>query len=195
VAKPPYLEFLTNIGLPAETKSQILDEVWSSDASNGYKELLNVALSCQDLCKHALSKLYFKDAKESLNADFNWGMPLAIQWACWYGVLETAKLSLLALRKTGLIVEEKISTPFNNKHLYELRYQSAKRNGRPNELAHGYVHWGARSGLLHLACVRGNTAVAELLIHEGALLDTVDGNWTTPLAHAINEDVVSCTRS
>lgn len=110
------------------------------DTSNGYKELLNVALSCQDLCRHALSKLYSRDTEESLNADFNWGMPLALQWACWYGVLEPTKLSLVALRKSGLIVEKKTNTPFNNKHLYELRYQSVKRKGRPNELAHGYVH-------------------------------------------------------
>jgi ankyrin repeat protein len=181
--------------LPAEIKSQILDEVWLLDPSNGYKELLNVALSCHDLCKHALPKLYFKDARESLELDYNLDMPLALQWACWYGVLKTAKLSLVALKKTGLIVEEKMSTPFSNTNLYELRHQSAKRRGRPNDLAHGYLHWGSRIGLLHLACLRGNTAVAELLMNIGVHPDTVDGHATTPLAHALNEEVVSYTRS
>lgn len=182
--------------MPAEIKSKILDEVWSLDPSNGYKELLNVALSCNDLCEHALPKLYFKDAKESLELDDNLDMPLALQWACWYGVLKTAKLALVALKKTGLDVKEKISTPFNNKNLYELRYQLVKRRGRPNHLAHGYVHWGSRSGLLHLACLRGNTAVAELLIDRGGVHpDTADGYATLPLAHALNEDVVSYTRS
>ncbi|KAM0202591.1 hypothetical protein ACHAPQ_011794 [Fusarium lateritium] len=176
-------------GLPAEIKDQILNEVWSLDPFNGYKTLLNVALSCDNLSKHALQELYFIDAKESLKLDDNSDMPLALQWACWYGVLNTAEMSLAGLTRTGLDVTKKISTPFNSKYLYELRYQSTKRKGRPYDLAHGYVHWGSRSGLLHLACLRGNTAIAKLLIDAGVDPDTANQDLLPPLAHALNEDV------
>ncbi|KAF4997838.1 hypothetical protein FGRMN_3586 [Fusarium graminum] len=176
--------------LPTEIKGLILDEVSSPEEPfNGYKALLNVALTCKKLSGHALGKLYSKDARESLKLDHDLDSPLALQWACWYGVSEAAKLSLAALNRTGLDVKRKIEQPFNNGNLYELRYQAAKSRGMSDSTTYGYVHWGTKSGLLHLACLRGNTAILELLMGYGVDLNTPDGAKLPPLAYALNEDV------
>ncbi|KAF5668456.1 ankyrin-2 [Fusarium heterosporum] len=176
--------------LPTEIKGLILDEVSSPEEPfNGYKALLNVALTCKKLSGHALVKLYSKDTRESLKLDHDSDSPLALQWACWYGVSEAAKLSLASLDRIGLDVKRKIEQPFNNGNLYELRYQASRSRGRPDSTTYGYVHWGTKSGLLHLACLRGNTAILELLMGYGVDLNTPDGAKLPPLAYTLNEDV------
>ncbi|KAM0562649.1 hypothetical protein ACHAPJ_002339 [Fusarium lateritium] len=153
-----------------------------------YKQLLQFAKACRALAAQAIPQLYYKDVVESLKLTQDLNMPIALQWACWYGVLGAAKSSLEALARTDTNVTHKISQPFNNDNLYHLRYKTVKRRG-PSGPAYGYLHWGSKSGLLHLACLRGNTAIAKLLLEKGAHPDTGDGKKLPALAYALNKDV------
>jgi hypothetical protein len=159
-----------------------------------YFHLLNLAQTCKQLSGHALSQLYLNDVRDSLGPGLGSNMPLALQWACWFGVLETVKMSLIGLQRAGVDIKRKLNQPFKNENLYSLRYRTVKKRG-PSGPAYGYLHWGSKSGLLHLTCLRGNTAIAELLIKNGAGPDAPDGKGLPALAYALNEDVVSCTRS
>jgi ankyrin repeat protein len=172
--------------MPVEIMHLITDEI--SLLKEPYKDLLYLALTCKSLKAVVLPRLYDKDAKDSLKLDQQ--QPLALQWASWFGVLETAKGSLEALERTGTDVESKINQSFQNDHLYTLRYKTARRTS-PSGPAYGYLHWGSRSGLLHLACLRGNTAIATLLLGNGFKPNTPDEKKLPPLAYALNEDVVS----
>ncbi|OBS21109.1 hypothetical protein FPOA_07448 [Fusarium poae] len=177
--------------LPTEVKGLIMDEV--SLLPNPYSNLLNLAETCKQLSSHALSQLYLNDAKDSLGADNSESnMPLSLQWACWFGILEAVKMSLEGLRRAGVDIKRKINQPFENGTLYNLRCKSVKKRGPSGPaLSYGYLHWGSRSGLLHLACLRGNTAIAEFLIDSGgADPDAPDGKGLPPLAYALNEHVV-----
>ncbi|KAH7243265.1 ankyrin repeat-containing domain protein [Fusarium redolens] len=170
--------------MPVEIMHLITDEI--SLLKEPYKDLLYLALTCKSLKAVVLPRLYDKDAKDSLKLDHQ--QPLALQWASWFGVLETAKGSLEALERTGTDVESKINQSFQNDHLYTLRYKTARRTS-PSGPAYGYLHWGSRSGLLHLACLRGNTAIATLLLGNGFKPNTPDEKKLPPLAYALNEDV------
>jgi len=128
-----------------------------------YKNLLNLAQTCKQLCSHALSQLYLNDVRDSLRLWFDLSMPLGLQWACWFGVLEGVKMSLIGLQRAGVNVKRKLNQPFRNDNLYSLRYKTVRKKGASGP-AYGYLHWGSSSGLLHLACLRGNTAIAELLV-------------------------------
>jgi len=172
--------------MPVEMMHLITDEI--SLLKEPYKGLLYLALACKSLKAIVLPRLYDKDAKDSLKLDHQ--QPLALQWATWFGALETAKGSLEALERTGTNVEDKINQPFQNDRLYTLRYKTVQRTG-PLGPAYGYLHWGSRSGLLHLACLCGNTAIATLLLDNGFKPNTPDGKRIPPLAYALNEDVVS----
>ncbi|RBR07467.1 uncharacterized protein FIESC28_10625 [Fusarium coffeatum] len=79
--------------LPTEVKNLIMEEV--SLLPESYKNLLNLAQTCKELCSHALSQLYLKDVRDSLRLGFDLNMPLGLQWACWFGVLEGVKMSLI----------------------------------------------------------------------------------------------------
>ncbi|GKU02424.1 Ankyrin-2 [Fusarium langsethiae] len=173
--------------LPTEVKGLILDEI--SLLPNPYSNLLNLAQTCKQLSSHALSQLYLNDVRDSLGVDPESHMPLTLQWACWFGVLEAVKMSLEGLRRAGVDIKRKINQPFENGSLYNLRYKAVKKRGSSGP-AYGYLHWGSRSGLLHLACLRGNTAIAELLINSGADPDAPDGKGLPPLAYALNDNVV-----
>lgn len=159
-----------------------------------YKNLLNLAQTCTKLSSHALSQLYLYDVRDSMGTYPESHMPLAIQWACWFGVLEAVNSSLIGLRRAGMNIEHKLNQSFRNDNLYSLRYKTMRKRG-PSGPTYGYLHWGSKSGLLHLACLRGNTAIAGLLIENGAHPDTPDGKSLPSLAYALNEDVVSCSRS
>ncbi|KAH6965562.1 ankyrin repeat-containing domain protein [Fusarium venenatum] len=177
--------------LPTEIKGLIMDEI--SLLPNPYSNLLNLAHTCKQLSTHALPHLYLNDVRNSLGVDNSESnMPLALQWACWFGVLEAAKMSLEGLRRAGVVnIKRKIDQTFDNGTLYNLRCKKAKKTGPSGPaLSYGYLHWGSRSDLLHLACLRGNTAIAELLISTGADPDAPDGKGLPPLAYALNEDVV-----
>ncbi|KAM0303560.1 hypothetical protein HYE67_003634 [Fusarium culmorum] len=173
--------------LPIEIKGLIMEEV--SLLPSPYNNLLNLAQTCKQLSSHAISQLYLNDVRDSLEVDPESNMPLILQWACWFGALEAAKMSLEGLRRAGVDVKCKINQPFKNETLYKLRYKEAKKRG-PSGPAYGYLHWGSRSGLLHLACLRGNIAIAALLIEKGADPDALDGKGLPPLAYSLNEDVV-----
>ncbi|KAJ4264760.1 hypothetical protein NW762_005003 [Fusarium torreyae] len=167
------------LDLPVEIMGLIMTEI--ELLPEPYKQLLQFAKACRALAAHAIPQLYYKDAQDL-------DMPIALQWACWYGVLGAAKSSLEALARTDTDIAHKISQPFNNDNLYHLRYKTVKRRG-PSGPAYGYLHWGSKSGLLHLACLRGNTAVAKLLMGKGAHPDTADGKKLPALAYALNKDV------
>ncbi|UZP41237.1 hypothetical protein NXS19_009053 [Fusarium pseudograminearum] len=158
--------------LPTEIKGLTMEEV--SLLPSPYKNLLNLAQTRKQLSSHAISQLYLNDVRDSLEVDPESNMPLTLQWACWFGALEAAKMSLEGLRRAGVDVKCKINQPFKNETLYKLRYKEAKKTG-PSGPAYGYLHWGSQSGLLHLACLRGNIAIAELLIEKGADPDALDG--------------------
>ncbi|KAH7475260.1 hypothetical protein FOMA001_g11073 [Fusarium oxysporum f. sp. matthiolae] len=175
---------LNELAMPVEMMHLITDEI--SLLKEPYKGLLYLALACKSLKAIVLPRLYDKDAKDSLKLDHQ--QPLALQWATWFGALETAKGSLEALERTGTNVEDKINQPFQNDRLYTLRYKTVQRTG-PLGPAYGYLHWGSRSSLLHLACLRGNTAIATLLLDNGFKPNTPDGKRLPPLAYALNEDV------
>ncbi|KAF4441513.1 Ankyrin-2 [Fusarium austroafricanum] len=165
--------------MPVEIMHLVIDEI----SEEPYRDLLSLAMTCKGLKELALPRLYDRDAEESLD------MPLALQWACWFGVLEAAKISLESLKRAiSTDFKTKISQPFKNDTLYNLRYKTVRRRG-PSGPAYGYLHWGSRSGLLHLACLRGNTAIAKLLIDNGVDPNEPDGKSLPPLAYALNEDV------
>ncbi|KAF9777168.1 hypothetical protein IL306_004532 [Fusarium sp. DS 682] len=170
--------------MPVEIMHLITDEI--SLLNEPYKNLLHLALTCQSLKAIVLPRLYDKDAKDSLKCDDQ--QPLALQWASWFGVLDAAKRSLEALERTSTNVENSINHPFRNDNLYILRYKTVRRMG-PSGPDYGYLHWGSRSGLLHLACLRGNTAIATLLLDKGFKPNAPDGKRLPPLAYALNEDV------
>ncbi|CAG1962108.1 unnamed protein product [Fusarium graminearum] len=173
--------------LPIEIKGLIMEEV--SLLPSPYNNLLNLAQTCKQLSSHAISQLYLNDVRDSMEVDPESNMPLILQWACWFGALEAAKMSLEGLRRAGVDVKCKINQSFKNETLYKLRYKEAKKRG-PSGPAYGYLHWGSRSGLLHLTCLRGNIAIAALLIEKGADPDALDGKGLPPLAYSLNEDVV-----
>ncbi|KAF4333845.1 hypothetical protein FBEOM_12334 [Fusarium beomiforme] len=170
--------------MPVEIMHLITDEI--SLLNEPYKNLLHLALTCQTLKGIVLPRLYDKDAKDSLK--YGDQQPLALQWASWFGVLHAAKRSLEALERTGTNVENSINHPFRTDKLYALRYKTVRNMG-PSGLTYGYLHWGGRSGLLHLACLRGNTAIATLLLDKGFKPNGPDGKKLSPLAYALNEDV------
>ncbi|KAF4966778.1 hypothetical protein FSARC_5565 [Fusarium sarcochroum] len=184
----PHPEAQGLLGLPVEIMGLIMKEI--ELLPEPYKQLLQFAKTCRALAAQAIPQLYYKDATESLKLTQDQDMPIALQWACWYGVLGTAKSSLEALGRTvtDTDVTQKISQPFNNDNLYHLRYKTVKRRG-PSGPAYCYLHWGSKSGLLHLACLRGNTAIAKMLMDKGAHPDTPDGKNLPALAYALNEDV------
>ncbi|KAF5703273.1 hypothetical protein FMUND_13070 [Fusarium mundagurra] len=175
---------LNKLAMPVEIMHLITDEI--SLLKEPFKDLLYLALACKSLKAAVLPRLYDKDAKYVLKLDHQ--QPLALQWASWFGVLDTAKGSLEALQRTGTNVGDKINRPFRNDRLYALRYKAVQRMG-PSGPAYGYLHWGSRSGLLHLACLRGNTAIATLLLDNGFNPNAPDGKRLPPLAYALNEDV------
>ncbi|KAF4956111.1 hypothetical protein FGADI_4052 [Fusarium gaditjirri] len=175
---------LNEIAMPVEIMHLITDEIFL--LKEPYKGLLYLALTCKSLKAIVLPLLYDKDAKDSLKLDHQ--QPLALQWGTWFDALETAKGSLEALGRNGTSVQDKINQPFQNDRLYTLRYKTIQSTG-PSGPAYGYLHWGSRSGLLHLACLRGNTAIATLLLDNGFNPNTPDGKRLPPLAYALNEDV------
>ncbi|KAF5624053.1 hypothetical protein F52700_9809 [Fusarium sp. NRRL 52700] len=170
--------------MPVEIMHLITDEI--SLLKEPFKDLLYLALACKNLKAAVLPRLYDKDAKDALKLDHQ--QPLALQWACWFGALDAAKGSLEALERTGMDVGGKINQPFQDGRLYALRYKTMQRMG-PSGPAYGYLHWGSRSGLLHLACLRGNTAIATSLLDNGFNPNTPDGKGLPPLAYALNENV------
>lgn len=172
--------------MPVEIIHLITDEM--SLLKEPFKDLLYLALACKSLKATVFPRLYDKDAKDALKLDHQ--QPLGLQWASWFGALNAAKDSLEALGRTGTDVGDKINRPFQNDRLYALRYKTVQRIG-PSGPAYGYLHWGSRSGLLHLACLRGNTAIATLLLDNGFNPNAPDGKRLPPLAYALNEDVVS----
>ncbi|KAF5560371.1 hypothetical protein FNAPI_4219 [Fusarium napiforme] len=175
---------LNELAMPVEIMHLITDEI--SLLKEPFKDLLYLALACKSLKAAVLPRMYDKDAKDALKLDHQ--QPLALQWASWFGVLNAAKDSLEALERTGTNVGHKINQPFRNDCLYALRYKAVQRMG-PSGPAYGYLHWGSRSGLLHLACLRGNTAIATLLLDNGFNPNAPDGKRLPPLAYALNEDV------
>ncbi|KAF7542604.1 hypothetical protein G7Z17_g11432 [Cylindrodendrum hubeiense] len=69
------------------------------------------------------------------------------------------------------------------------RVKQAIRRGNI-KLKGWYGMWGQDSHLLHLACLRGNTAIAELLIENGTEVDSLDAESHTALHYAPNTHVV-----
>ncbi|KAF5021665.1 hypothetical protein F66182_6285 [Fusarium sp. NRRL 66182] len=168
------------LGLPHEIMDLILDEV--ALLPEPCKALFRLAASCKTLAAQTIPRLYYQDVVDSPE------IPIALQWACWFGVLEAAEASLEALTRTGTDVASKIRQPFDNSDLYNLRYRQIKRI-YPSSPSYGNVNWGNRSGLLHLACLLGRKPVVKLLIDNGFHPDTPDGNGLPALACALNEGI------
>lgn len=174
--------------MPPEILDLILDQV--SGPLHYYKSMLCIARTCRSLAARALPRLYSRDVADSLELRRRLGMPIALQWACWFGTLGTAERSLDALARARPDLATNLMRPFNNDNLYSLRYRMAKRR-RAVGPACGYMHWRDSCSLLHLACLRGNTAIAKLLISRGVHPNTPDGAGLPALAYALNPDVVS----
>ncbi|KAJ3519780.1 hypothetical protein NM208_g13990 [Fusarium decemcellulare] len=172
--------------MPPEILGMIFDQV--SLFPSPYKGMLAIARTCRTLAAHVLPRLYSRDVADSLKLPRKLDMPIALQWACWFGVLGAARASIEALTMAGVDVAAKISHPFNNDNLYSLRYRMSRRRGLSGP-AYGYLHWRNNSSLLHLACIRGNTAVAKLLMEKGVHPDMPDGAKLPALAYALNADV------
>jgi hypothetical protein len=174
--------------MPPEILALILDQL--STSRDYYKSMFRIVRTCRVLAVRTLPRLYSQDVTDSLKLPRNLDMPIALQWACWFGALGTAERSLDALANVCPDLAAKLMKPFNNDNLYSLRYRMAERR-RAITPAHGYMHWKDTSSLLHLACLRGNTAIAKLLISKGVHPNTLDGANLTALAYALNPDVVS----
>ncbi|RSL59140.1 hypothetical protein CEP54_007437 [Fusarium duplospermum] len=172
--------------MPPEILALILDQL--STSRDYYKSMFCIARTCRVLAIRILPRLYSQDVTDSLKLPRNLDMPIALQWACWFGALGTAERSLDALDKACPDLAAKLMKPFNNDNLYSLRYRMAKRR-RAVSPASGYMHWKDTSSLLHLACLRGNTAIAKLLISKGVHPNTLDGANLAALAYALNPDV------
>ncbi|KAF4979325.1 hypothetical protein FZEAL_4447 [Fusarium zealandicum] len=179
-SRPPSL-----IDLPGEILDMILEQV--SSCPDPYKCLFALARTRRALAAHALPWLYYRDVVESPKLPRSLDIPSALQWACWFGVLETAKASLEALARTGADVGTEISKLFRNGNLHRMRHNMMVRRAVDN--ASGYLYWKKNSSLLHLACMRGNTAIAELLIENGVHADILNGASLSPLAYVLNADV------
>ncbi|EEU43109.1 uncharacterized protein NECHADRAFT_83893 [Fusarium vanettenii 77-13-4] len=174
--------------MPPEILALILDQL--SLPRDYYKSMFCIVRTCRALAIRTLPRLYSQDVTDSLKLPRNLDMPIALQWACWFGALGTAERSLDALASVCPDLAAKLMKPFNNDNLYSLRYRMAKRR-RAITPALGYMHWKDTSSLLHLACLRGNTAIAKLLINKGVHPNTLDGANLPALAYALNPDVVS----
>ncbi|KAM0436196.1 hypothetical protein ACHAPT_003088 [Fusarium lateritium] len=172
--------------MPAEILGLILDQL--SASPDFYKSMLRIVRTCRILAAQTLPRLYSRDVADSLKLPRNMDMPIALQWACWFGVLGAAERSLDALATSCPDVTAKVSKPFKNDNLYIMRYRMAQRRGVSGP-AFGFMHWKDTSCLLHLACLRGNTAVAKLLIDRGVHPNNLDGANVTALAYALNPDV------
>ncbi|RSM02474.1 hypothetical protein CEP52_007962 [Fusarium oligoseptatum] len=172
--------------MPPEILALILDQL--SKSRDYYKSMVRIVRTCRVLAVRTLPRLYSQDVTDSLKLPRNLDMPIALQWACWFGALGTAERSLDALDSACPDLAAKLTKPFNNDNLYSLRYRMAKRR-RAVSPASGYMHWKDTSSLLHLACLRGNTAIAKLLISKGVHPNTLDGANLTALAYALNPDV------
>ncbi|UPK93248.1 hypothetical protein LCI18_004183 [Fusarium solani-melongenae] len=172
--------------MPPEILALILDQL--SMSRDYYKSMFRIVRTCRVLAVRTLPRLYSQDVTDSLKLPRNLDMPIALQWACWFGALGTAERSLDALANACPDLAAKLMKPFNNDNLYSLRYRMATRR-RAITPAHGYMHWKDTSSLLHLACLRGNTAIAKLLISKGVHPNTLDGANLPALAYALNPDV------
>ncbi|KAJ4314402.1 Nitrogen permease reactivator protein [Fusarium piperis] len=172
--------------IPPEIFDLILDQL--SRSRDYYKSMFCIVRTCRSLAVRTLPRLYSRDVADSLELPRKLDMPIALQWACWFGVLGTAERSLDVLAKVCPDLAVKLMQPFNNDNLYSLRYRMAKRR-RAITPACGYMHWKNTCSLLHLACIRGNTAIAQLLISKGVHPNTLDGTNLPALAYALNPDV------
>ncbi|KAH7165356.1 ankyrin repeat-containing domain protein [Dactylonectria macrodidyma] len=165
--------------LPNEIICHILDQLSGKDN-------LLVAQTCRDMADLVLSKLYKDDiiAMQALPV-----APYALRWGCWFGALATVEASLNAAAALGLDVPAIIQQVVVKAQFIEPRFKRSVKiaggQGRGK-----YSNWNQESRLLHLACLRGNTAVVELLLERGADIDSRDENNYTALHYAPNPGVV-----
>lgn len=116
---------------------------------------------------------------------------MALQWACWFGVLNTARSSLHAATDVGINMPSMLNYVFDGTELSIMREERAEREGQPGYLAALDPLGMQQHTLLQLACARGNTTVAQLLVDHGARVDVEDQNRISPLGYCPNSHVVS----
>ncbi|KPM44933.1 hypothetical protein AK830_g1585 [Neonectria ditissima] len=167
-------------GLPNEILVHILNEM-------AWKEKLHVAQTSRSMAAIALLNLYKNDARFEAAAG---KLPYAILWGCWFGVLAAVETSLDAASSIGLDTSKMIQTPVYAKEFLEVRLNRLSKNGKPNR--GNYSIAGSRNAcLLHIACIRGNTAIAELLIEKGSEVDYLNESGLTALHFSRNSDVAA----